>query len=321
MSNLAMMRTLLLVGIFLSHSATAQLAPTLITERSLVVMDWPLKPSGEFMVRGDWQKAAKDVQKSLGRMGVDAIAYIHAQDWNASAESNRIFREFFEKRQVKHILTVGMKEGLYEVTVQPMDPSAKPWQTNGGSLNQLMYRLAREIQTSGKTAENFLPADAPEIVSDVPFSSWTASMNFPDAIKRLKIGVAKGATEAENSRLAQLMEQYPFQYDLIDYTTDEEAFRKGYQFVLVRMATSGESIRKLLNYKMTGGETHYMSTVSVDERIKLKAIPIDAFVHKYYFRNTVNHEAYVGVDWDADVTWEQSLTNFVRNLRIAFRLT
>jgi len=315
------MRTLLLVGILVGHSALAQLPATLLTERSLVVMDWPLKPSGDFMVRGDWEKVAADVQKNLGLIGIDAIAYIHIHDWQASRESNSLFRQFFGKRQVKHVLVVGLREGLYEVSIQPITAPTTLWQTNGGSLSQMMYRLGREIQSAGHLRENFLPSDVPEIVTDVPFSSWSASLNFPDAIKRLKIGVAKSANETDNIRLAELMAQYPFEYDLIDYTTDEDAFRKGYQFVLVSMSTSGESIKKLLNYKLTPGETHYMSTTSVEERIRLKAIPIDALVTKYYFRNTVNHEAYVGVDWDADVTWEQSLTNFLRNLRIAFRLS
>lgn len=321
MSNLAKMRTLLLIGILLGHSALGQLPVTLLTDRSIVVMDWPLKPSGDFMVRGDWEKAAKDIQKSLGLIGIDAIAYVHTQDWHASRESNSLFREFFSKRQVKHVLVVGQRDGLFEVAIQPISANNTVWHTNGGSLSQLMYRLGRETQTVGLTRENFLPVDVPEIVTDVPFSNWSASLNFPDAIKRLKIGVAKSTNEADNVRLIQLLAQYPFEYDLIDYTTDEDAFRKGYQFVLVSMTTSGESIKKLLNYKVTAGETHYMSTTSVDERIRLKAIPIDALVTKYYFRNTVNHEAYVGVDWDADVTWEQSLTNFLRNLRIAFRLS
>ncbi len=321
MPNLAKMRTLPFIGLLIVHLSWSQLPLTLITERSLVVMEWPLESSGEFQLRGDWQKVTKQVQQNLGLMGVDAIGFVHGDDWTASAESQAIFRQFFETRQVKQLIRIGQANGLYVLSIEPWGGNTSPWRIEGGSLNQVLFRLGKAIKESGQVAENFLPADEPEIYVDVPFSKWTASVNYPDAIKRLKIGVAKRASDADNRKLEQLMQRYPFAFELIDYTDDEDAFRRGYQFVLVSMSTTGESIKRLLNYKTVSGVTHYMSTVAADStQTKIKAIPADAFVHKFYFRNTVNHEAFVGTDWDADVSWQQSLTNFIQNLRIAFRV-
>jgi len=137
---------------------------------------------------------------------------------------------------------------------------------------------------------------------------------------RLTLGVEKFDDEAKNERLKQILAQYPFKYNLIDYTTDENAYRQGYEFVLLNISTSGQSIKKLLNYESGIKETHYISTVARDSAdTEIKTIPVDALVHKYYFRRTVNHQVYVGEKWDADTSWHSALRNFIRNIRIAFK--
>ena len=273
------------------------------------------------MTRKGWEAKATDVQKNLSVMGVDAIAYLHSDDWNASPASRSTFRSFFQKRQVAHLLILSKNESnIYELSVNRLDDFGRQWKTTGGSLNQALFRLGKEIKTRNFVIENFLSSNEPEIVTDVPFSKWTASTSFPDQIKRLTIGVARFESESENDMLKQLLDSYPFKYELFDYVDDEDAFRKGYQFILVNMSTAGESIKKLLNYRTGINETDYISTVVADSTAtRLKTIPVDAFVHKFYFRQTVNHEAFVGRQWDADLTWEKSLANFILNLRVAFR--
>lgn len=299
----------------------AQLPATLVTTRSIVVMDLPLEKEGDYLTRGDWEEKANEVQKYLILMGVDAIAYLHADDWNASPTSKAIFQSFFQKRQVAYLLSISKKEdGFFELSIKDFNTFSDQWETTGGSISQMLFRLGKEIKSHGYVVENFLSPDRPEIVTDVPFSKWMASTTFPDQIKRIKIGVAKFKNEDENRKLQAILSDYPFMFDLIDYSDDKDAFRQGYQYVLLYMGTSGESIKKLLNFRTGINETDYLSTVVADSTAtKLKTIPVGAFVYKFYFRQTVNHEAFVGRQWDADVTWEQSLENFILNLRIAFR--
>lgn len=311
----------LLYAIFWYTIVSGQLPETLVTTRSIVVMDLPLAKEGEYMTRGDWQEKAKDVQRYLVLMGVDAIAYLHADDWDASPASRGTFRDFFQQRGVVHLLVFSQNEdNLFEIEIKNFETFSNQWKTTGGSLNQALFRLGTEIKTRNFVVENFLTPEYPNVVTDVPFSKWTASTTFPDRIKRLPIGVAQFESEDENLKLVESLDKYPFEYDLITYTDDEDAFRQGYQYVLVYMGTSGESIKKLLNYRIGTNETDYISTVVADSTAtRLKTIPVDAFVYKFYFRQTVNHEAFVGRQWDADVTWEKSLENFILNLRIAFR--
>ena len=76
-----------------------------------------------------------------------------------------------------------------------------------------------------------------------------------------------------------------------------------------------------MNYQTIAKETAYISTVKGDStNTILKTIPVDALVHKFYIRQTVTHEVYVGKDWDADNTWSKALENFILNLKRAFRL-
>lgn len=316
------MRTfILLLFILVVKTISAQLPATLVTSRSIVVMDLPLTKDGEYMTRRGWEEQAAFVQKNLSVMGVDAIAYLHSDDWNASPSSKSTFKSFFQKREVTHLLVLSKNENnIFELSVHRLDNFSRQWKSTGGSLNQALFRLGKEIKTKNFVIENFLSSSEPEIVTDVPFSKWTASTSFPDQIKRMTIGVARFENDNQNEELKRLLDPYPFKYELFDYVDDEDAFRKGYQYVLVHMGTAGESIKKLLNYRTGINETDYISTVVADSTAtRLKTIPIDALVHKFYFRQTVNHEAFVGRQWDADVTWERSLANFILNLRIAFR--
>lgn len=316
------MRIVLLFTYIISLHAFGQIPADLVKERSLVIMNLPLEKSGEYLVRGDWESQAVNTQKSFKQMGIDAIAYIHGNDWSASPSTQETFRAYFLERQTKYLIEIGQNQNkVFFLDISDFNNGTAVWNTTGGSIDQCILRLARVIKQSGHSLENFLPADYPEIVYDVPFSKWTASTNFPDQIKRLKIGVAQFDSESENEQLRQLMSQYPFDYELLKYTDDEDALRKGFQIVLLSMNTSGESIRKLLNYKVLSSETHYLSTVKADSaKTTLKTIPVDAFVHKFYFQQTANHEAYVGRDWDADATWQKSLENFLNNIRIAFKV-
>ena len=316
------MRIVFLIVYAVSLQAFAQLPADLVKERSIVIMNLPLEKSGEYLIRGEWEKHAETAQKNFKQMGVDAIAYLHNNDWSSSPSTQDIFRSYFQDRLTKFVIEIGQNQNkVFFLEISDFNKEGPLWSTTGGSIEQCILKLARAIKQSGYPIENYMPADYPEIVYDVPFSKWTASMNYPDQIKRIKVGVAKFPTEQENEQLRQIMSQYPFSYELIDYKDDEDALRQGYQIVLLSMNTSGESIRRLLNYKVISSETHYLSTVKGDStNTTLKTIPVDAFVHKFYFQQTTNHETYVGRDWDAEPTWQKSLANFLNNLRLAFKV-
>lgn len=320
MYNLAEVRSLLILSVFIASDLWAQIPESLVKERSLVIVNTASVKSGQYTVRADWKEMADEVQSNLGKIGVDAVAYLHADDWDASPGSQDVYRLFFATRGIKNLIRIDETGTIVNLAVYDFQKLEKKWDTNAGSLRQAIYRLGKQIKTIGFEIENFLPAAKAEIFTDVPFSKWTASNNFPDRIKRMKIGVARRTSGAENEEMIEILSDYPFQFDLIDYVDDEDAFRQGYQYVLLHMTTTGESIQKLLNYNSPITQTDLISTTKGDStNTKLKTIPINANVTKFYFRQTVNHEVFVGRSWDADTDWYSALENFILNLRIAFK--
>lgn len=314
------MRNIVFLFFLMSQYGMAQLPRELVSERSLVLYDLPSVKSGDFEVRGDWQTTASDIQSSLRIVGVDAIAYLHFDDWNASPAHRESYRLFFATRGVTNVLKFSKEGNIYTLEVLDLQTVKRVWNTNGGSLNQLVFRLGKEIKRLGHAIENFVVPETAEIFTDIPFSRWNASMSFPGRVRDQKIGVAKFDDPAMNEELLRVMEMYPYRFDLIDYTGDDDAFRDGYQYVLLNMTTAGESIKKLLNYKMETYETAYVSTVKGDSTdTRTRTIPADAIVTKFYFRHTVNKEIYVGGNWDADVTWTRALENYLLLLRKALK--
>ena len=273
--------------------------------------------SGEFSVRGNWVAKANQVQSQLKHTGVDAIAYLHIDDWNASSSNRDAYRLFFTTRGVKNLVEITQEGRIYKVRVYDFQTLEKLWESEGGSLSQAILRIGREVKRLGFEITNFVPIENAEIFTDIPMAKWSASQNYPSRVKGMKIGVQGFSDQAKNDQLEMIMSQYPYEFDIIDYKSDDDAFRNGYQYVLLQMTTSGSSIKKLLNYQSDINETAFISTIKGDStNTRIKTIPADANVTKYYFRHTVREEVFVGKQWDADVSWQSALTNFIHNMKI-----
>ncbi len=120
-----------------------------------------------------------------------------------------------------------------------------------------------------------------------------------------------------NDRLGSVFSGYPWKYELIDYSVGEEQLLKdGFQYVLLRLNTSGYSIRQMLGYELNQGETDYITVLKKpDGTVTFRSIPITAPVYKYYIKQLVRKEIYIGDTWDGDESWEAALDHFLSNLR------
>ena len=119
-----------------------------------------------------------------------------------------------------------------------------------------------------------------------------------------------------NQSLKNAFSGYTWKYDLVDYDKGEdELFKEGYQFVLLRLNTSGYSIHQMLGYKIKPGETDYITIKKKpDGMVTFRSIPINAPVYKFYLKQLARKEIYIGETWDADETWQDALQNFLNNL-------
>ena len=122
--------------------------------------------------------------------------------------------------------------------------------------------------------------------------------------------------DVKNLRLKDIMEGYPFEYYFLesgDGVTEVE--KRGYQYILLDLHTTGTSIKEMLGYNMVEGETDYMTVKNRGGDISLKKIPIDAPVVKYYVKQVLSGDVYLGSEWDADMSWDEALINYIEGLK------
>jgi hypothetical protein len=122
--------------------------------------------------------------------------------------------------------------------------------------------------------------------------------------------------ERLNFELDRQFQNYPWKYELVDYNPDEkELWRKGFLYLLMRVNTSGRTIKEMLGYEVNDSETEYITLLKKpDGSFTLRTIPVDAPVYKFYIRSLARNETYIGESWDADETWQEALTHFLNNL-------
>jgi hypothetical protein len=121
----------------------------------------------------------------------------------------------------------------------------------------------------------------------------------------------------DNRSLEAVMQEYPYEYGQVDYDpAKEDALRTaGYQYVLLRLYSTGEHIRKMLEYDMEADETEYVTLKKDGNQMKLRTIPKDAPVYKYYIKHIYSGDVYLGKPWDADEEWEHALGNYIINMK------
>lgn len=209
---------------------------------------------------------------------------------------------------------------------------------------KLFKQFDRDIRKSGMTSQNHLISDQPEFFTGagniikgkraqgfaqdlkldklaVPqFEEATIPDNRPggNANKNLEKEIEKNNKNVKrnNLTLKEIMNDYPYEYALVDPTTDEDKIRQdGYQFILLRMHTTGENVKEMLGYEVDPSETDYVTLQQNGGNIKMRHIPAKAPVYKYYIKHIYTGDVYLGNPWDADESWEDALANYIGNMK------
>ncbi|MEQ9305506.1 MAG: hypothetical protein RJQ14_16465, partial [Marinoscillum sp.] len=118
----------------------------------------------------------------------------------------------------------------------------------------------------------------------------------------------------KNRELEKIMRSYPYEYVMIDPMSDDELKRNRYQFLLRSTHASAKSVKQMLDYEVLPSETGFVSVIPImPDQTKVKTIPKNALVYKFYVRQNISKNVHVG-EWDADTTWHQALNNMIGNL-------
>lgn len=333
-------------------SLGSELPKSLTSERSLVVIDIPTQTKEGFEVRGKWQELAKKAHVMLKRIGIDAIAYVYQGDLNAGPEVSQAYLSLFEKRNVKNLIMIKCEgeypNELFSLIVTSYFPNSYvqngqiAWQVKHPQFDQLMVRLGKQVLRQEIERSNFLIPDEPDFVTDLVVFTGNRLENYPSRLRSNKLAVVafqrvstndvSGSAESMaaitaynkkidqmNAELEIIMEKYPFKYDIVTESNEDALYDAGYQYSLVPLTSTGSAIKKLLNYPVLRSETHYMTSgFDEEKKVSLKKIPIGAIVTKYYIKQTIVKDVHTGKVWDADVSWQKALENFLFNINEAF---
>ncbi len=303
--------------------------------------------------RPDWGKFAFQIHSELRKMYIDPICYAYEQDLNAGPEVRKAFISAFKERGVKNLIffdqsyagldeVYGIKIAQFNEQKDLIANRESVWIQDDAPFNLIILRLGRQIIRQDLERTNFLIPEKPNLINDLPLFAGMQLSSYPGLIRRSKLaviipdkyeifqGLSPSETEiltSENLRIEReiqeiesIMSMYPYPYELVPYDTDEALSRKGFQYALMSFHSTGTIIKKMLNYKVSGAETDFISVIPKDSiGVTLKTIPVDRPVYKYYIKQTLAHDAYVGKEWDSDFAWESAMRNFLINLTRALR--
>ena len=328
-------------------SYSDQLPENLTSERSIVVLSLPTKTKDGFEVRDDWKTFAEKVHKTLRKIGIDAIAYVYEDDLSAGPEVTNAYLKLFQTRQVKNLIYLKSSGKYpkqdYKLIATKYDENhfienGQPaWKANHRELDQLLVILGRQVLRQNIERSNFLIPEEPDFVGDLQVFAGNRLDNYPSRLYSQKLAVIafqkvetdtpneiieayNMTVDLKNNILAEIMKSYPYKYDIVQETNEDKLYDDGYQFALIPLSSTGQSIKALLEFPTNRSETHYITeAVGVDGKIILKKIPVNANVTKYYIKQTIVKDVHTGDNWDADVSWEKSLENFLAHLNAAFK--
>ena len=210
--------------------------------------------------------------------------------------------------------------------------------------DKLIKQFDRDIRKSGMTSQNHLIIDQPEfftgagnIIEGRRHEAFAQDLkldklavprfmeaSIPDkrpggnANKNLEKEIEKSnkLVKRNNLNLENIMKKYPYEYGLVDPTIEEDQLRQqGYQFILKRISTTGEHVKKMLGYEVKASEDDYVTIKQDGLKLTMRHIPAKAPVYKFYIKHIYTGDVYLGTPWDADEQWEDALTNYINNMR------
>jgi len=286
-----------------------------------------------------WEKLAGQLHETLRLNGVDAVAYYRWQDLTAGADATNGFISDISNRGIKNVIVFRIKpeKSEYQLMVVPFDPennfynsSQVTWGATDSELESLLRGLAFDLSQSGLVRENFLITELPEFFTDTKIFRNRRFESFNPDLKLDKLAVPEMSSQASVStdtvistsdqQLRTIMEQYPFAFEMVDNQRDEDLLRKaGFQFILLRLHSSGHALQTLLDYPASEGDSLLSIRRSPDGSFS-QPIAKDQPVYKYYIKHIYTGDVYLGDQWDGDPQWTVALENHFLNLKAALKV-
>ncbi|MFW5760756.1 MAG: hypothetical protein ACOCXH_07255, partial [Cyclobacteriaceae bacterium] len=219
----------------------------LLSTRTVVIVSVPYK--GESKVRGEWHEFAEKAHKYFVRLGIDAVAYYYLDDILAGEAVTKVMAENFNKRKIENIVfldktRLASGDILHSMIISSyngketfVDHGQKAWYNQNTEFDNVLINLYRGLGQQNLKLANYLIIDQPEYYKDTPlmlgrrfeeyqpdlkldklvvpaFETIKLPANIDDPVVLQTIEKTNQQITADNEKLAETMQQYPFKYGI-----------------------------------------------------------------------------------------------------------
>jgi hypothetical protein len=316
---------------FYQVERTNELDSLVTSQRSIVIIATDKKDN-------QWKEYASYLHKAFRVMRIDAVNYIHYLDYNANPTIRQANDRYIYSRQIPFYIFIEKLSDSFRMSIQNRgSDSKKAWYAEAPDLRSLVLELAVTLKRTQHVDQNFLIPLQPEYLSSLSQFEGTRYPNYPTRIKSLKVAIFEipklpldttfdmaqqeevisynKEVERKNQIIRQQLEKYPFKLQLLPVQTEKELYRKGFQYVIYYLNSSGASIREILAYDPVD-ETEYVSQLTMpDGKRTLTTYEANQTVYKWYIKQTAISDLHVGRYWDAHEDFEKSLDHFINRLK------
>ena len=293
-------------------------------------------PSGT--ASGVWKKYAEEMQTFFVEQGVDAVAYLSIEELTENPVAQKqLAKDVFATRGIRNliILSVLDEEGRFLISVGPynrkwtfFDPKTQFWMREVSELETVWEEMRTLFKSGSYARSNLLVLDRPEYFDmTISFTSRTERFTKlmesqkvavpmfvplsadPNIILRFKSDIltkkedrSETAMSARNSELQALVDNYPFEAELVNFNekSEDQWLRSGYGFILYYSSGTEKEVKNRLKYKTA----------------KSKSSDV---LYKFYLKQLRTSNVYLGREWDAGDSYLQGLDNFINRVRTEFK--
>jgi hypothetical protein len=289
----------------------------LLSTRTAVIHHYTISPA-----------ELQEVQLSFQRTGIDAIIYFELDKVFASRDVSKAFNLYFKKREIANLVLLEKGDQGYRITITPftgkdniVEPKQPAWSTSHRLLAEALKTLYQTSANQQKK-QNLLVNDAPETDANINFILGKRNEFYATDLKVDALAVPKTGVESIDQELEEIFKNnYPLKFKLTEPGVLESELRKqGQMYVMCFLYTRGETAKELLGYDMTKSVSAFLSVTYPEGEQQLKNIPSNAPVFKFYFKHIDSGNVFLGTKWDADLTWQQALLNYIRGMKAELRI-
>jgi hypothetical protein len=264
----------------------------------------------------------EEAQKAFQQTGIDAVAYIIADNALAGPDPLKAFTTYLTSRAIGFLIFFE-KEKNYSLTFVAynnsknlVNLSAPAWKQSSQSLNDMLTSIYRTAITNQKK-QNLLINDYPETDITLKYFIGRRNESHTSDVVSFKVAVAKWGDEKADAELEQILKEYfPVKYDLVDPKIEErELSSRGYRTVLRFVHTRGSVAKEILGYDLSQLANSLSTVYFVNGEADVKTIPANETIYKFYVKHLEYGNIFLGKGWDADITWQDALKNHLQAMR------